>query len=124
MDRLVITSLSTTYVNILNLQEYENIHINVTVNRNTTKKAQDESKSCFCGDYKVVMIRSDEPDDKRTFLIEYAIHAEFECSNPEATPESIAHLTTIEIYPHLRAGISAVMGAAGIQPIILPPMVQ
>lgn len=124
MDKLVITSLITTHVNILNLQEYENIHINVTVNRNTTKKTQDELKSYFSGDYKVMMIRTDEPDDKRTFLIEYVIHAEFECNNPDATPESIVHLTTAEIYPHLRSGVSAVMGAAGIQPIILPPAVQ
>lgn len=123
MDRLSLTSLKTTKVNILNLVDYDNIHLNVTINRNTKKTSSNSENSFFSGEYTVTMVRSDETDEKRTFLVEYSLRADFTCNNPQATPETIVALITAEMYPHLRSGISAIMGAAGIQPILLPPTV-
>lgn len=123
MDKLTITSLTTTRVNILNLKEYDNIQLHVTINRNTTKVSADSDNSYFSGDYTATMIRTDETPENRTFLVEYSVHANFICNNPQATPESIVSLTTAEIYPHLRSGVSAIMGASGIHPILLPPTV-
>lgn len=121
MDKLSLNSLKTTRVNILNLVDYDNIHIMVTINRNTKKVSMDSENSFFSGDYTATMVRSDETDENRTFLVEYSLHADFTCNNPQATPETIVALTTAEIYPHLRSGISAIMGASGMQTVLLPP---
>lgn len=124
MERLQITSIRTTKVNIINLEELDTPRVKATINRNTKKITNDDTNSYFSGHYNAVLEKEDETDANRTFWVDYEIYVEFTCNNPEATPESIVPFTTAEIYPHLRAGVAAIMGAASIQPLILPPIIE
>lgn len=124
MEQLYIKSIRTTNVRIINLEELDVPRVKATINRNTKKTGNDSTNSYFSGHYNAVLEKEDESDDNRTFLVDYEIHVEFTYTNPDATPESLASLTTAEIYPHLRAGIASIMGAASIQPMILPPVVE
>ncbi len=124
MENLVITQLRTTKVSIVNLEDFDNVTLNVEIDRNTHKINSDDKHSYFCGNYTATIFRADETDKNRTFSLEINIFVKFYTHDPRMTIYDTKDLITIAIIPHLRAGIASVMGASGIHPILIPEVID
>ena len=67
-----------------------------------------------------IYLESEKEVTDKTFFIKYMIEVNFNRSSSENDSSDMAEQATLMIYPHIRAGISTTMSAAGIEPIILP----
>nr|WP_298053368.1 hypothetical protein [uncultured Lachnoanaerobaculum sp.] len=124
MEKLVITQLKTTKVSIVNIEEAYDVALNVEINRSTHKITSDDKFSYFYGEYTVNIVRSDETNDNRTFSLEYNVSANFYTHDPSMDIKDVTDLITVSIAPHLRAGIASLMGACGLQPILIPELFE
>ena len=64
---------------------------------------------------------SEKDAEKKSFFIKYSLETCLSCEGDGMPAEDIRKEASITLYPYIRAGISAAMGAIGIRPLILPP---
>lgn len=103
---------------LVNRNPYLSRGVNVEITRKFRKKGSDFlckiSASIF--DEK----EQDIPDNEKDFYIKYVVDATVSCDNAEAQIDDVGNTIMEELYPHIRAGISSVMGIAGLEPLMLP----
>lgn len=114
-----IKNVSTLEVNIINANPPSGEHLMLNVNRNIRKR---EDSSFLCILTVSIYRESDKDKTDRDFLIKYVISSIVTCDDLTASADELQDTITKELYPHLRAGVSAVMGAAGIEPVLLPAL--
>ena len=114
-----IKKISTQEVSIINTNPPSGEQLLVKVNRNI-RKIEDSYFLCIL----TVSIYRESDKDKadHDFLIKYVIRSVVTCDDSNASADELQDTITKELYPHLRAGVSAVMGAAGIEPVLLPTL--
>lgn len=59
--------------------------------------------------------------EKKSIFLKYSLEAHFSDDGEELSVEDLYREATNILYPYIRSGVSAAMGAIGLQPIILPP---
>ncbi len=123
MNKIDILSLTSTRVNIINLDEGKDHKLNLNLKCRTRKTGVADGKGMFAGDYTAILTPADEESEEPTFLVEYTIHVVFSYDDPDISQEEIRPIINPEVYPHLRSGIACLMGAAGIPCLILPPYI-
>ncbi len=114
-----IKNVSTLEVNIINANPPSGEHLMLNVNRNIRKR---EDSSFLCILTVSIYRESDKDKADHDFLIKYVIRSVVTCDDLTASADELQDTITRELYPHLRAGVSAVMGAAGIEPVLLPAL--
>lgn len=115
-----IERVSTLEARIVNINPPSGEQLSIHVNRNI-RKADETSFLCIL----TASIYRECNKDKASedFWVKYAIRALVKCDNPAASAEDLQDVITKELYPHLRAGIGAITGAASIEPILLPSFI-
>lgn len=68
-----------------------------------------------------ILEETEKDIEKKSFFIKYSLEASFSCERNGMSVEDIRKEASITLYPYIRAGISAAMGAIGIRPLVLPP---
>lgn len=63
---------------------------------------------------------SEKEIEDKSFLVKYALEAHFSNVHTDLSIENLQNSASIMLFPYIRAGISAFMGAAGLEPIQLP----
>ena len=118
---ITFSKISTLEVNIVNTNPLSGEHLQLNLNRNIRAR-EDSSFLCILTVSICRKADIDKPD--KDFLIKCSISAIAKCDNPDSTAEDVQNVITKELYPHIRAIISSIMGAAGIEPILLPTLIN
>lgn len=84
------------------------------------KLEKTESGYSFCLSASI-LDETEKDIEKKSFFIKYSLEAYFSCERNGMSVEDIRKEASITLYPYIRAGISAAMGAIGIRPLVLPP---
>ena len=116
-EALSIAKITTREVSIINHSTpTSTMQLQLEFNKNFKK-----AKHGFLGIFTAsIYLESEKEVTDKTFFIKYMIEVNFNRSSSEIDSSDMAEQATLMIYPHIRAGISTTMSAAGIEPIILP----
>lgn len=115
-------------INIENIVPKEFIIINTETPTNDTElqlnlhRKLEKTESGYSFYLSASIYRETEKDaENKSFFLKYSLETYFNCERDEMSVEDIRKEASITLYPYIRAGISAAMGAIGIRPLILPP---
>lgn len=99
-----------------------NAHLSREVNVEITRKFRKKGSDFLCTISASIFDEEekDTPDNEKDFYINYVVGATVSCDNAEAQIDDVGDIIMEELYPHIRAGISSVMGIAGLEPLMLP----
>ena len=115
-----LEQIRVSNLTIVNEAQFNNEEITFNVNNTVTKG--DKENACFCQS-NVTLFLTKEANIQKTFFVSLTIQGNLSILQ-ETSQEDLHSLAVAEVYPHLRAMLTAIMGSCGMQPILLPPFIQ
>lgn len=118
---ITVQQLCTLEARVINVNPPSGEPLHININRNI-RKLEDATFSCVLT--ASIYREADEKNENKDFLVKYSVNALVACSDATASADDIQEEVTRELYPHIRASIASIMGASGVEPILLPPILK